>query len=445
MNNKSKVVLFFPKLEPYKPFHWFPISLLAIAAPVIAKEFKVVIIDERIDKRWKARIKKECKGALCLGMTAYTGYQLIGALNASKIIKKKFPDLPIIWGGPHVTNLPLESIKNPLVDIIVLGYGENSFTEIISRLVNKNNLNGIDGIYFKIGSKIFKSPNIFAKINLNEFSRIPYELIDIDKYINPKRRAFIYISSYGCPGICSFCSTQFTRRFINLNFNKVIKDINFVLDKYNFKNLVLFDATFFINENRVIALANFFKKKEKLEGWICDGRALDLLRLKDSTFEILVKSKIKEIVIGLESGSQKIINIMKKGDDHLAIFKKVLKRLSNYKIDVVSGVVFGIPGETLDDLKLTLEYIKKIELINPRFRVSTTFFSPLPGTELYNYINRNFDFKFPKTLEGWAKLGKKNHYVYNQFVDTPYIPANIKGDYFKIYDNFWKKNNYLRI
>lgn len=445
MSNKNKIVLFFPKLEPYKPFHWFPISLLAIAAPIVARGFKVIIIDERVDRKWKAKIKKECRGALCLGVTAYTGYQLIGALNASGIIKKKFPDLPIIWGGPHVTNLPLESIKSSLVDIIVLGYGENSFSEIISCLVNKKNLDGIDGIYYKSGSKIFKSSNIFAKININEFSRIPYELIDVNKYINPKSRAFIYVSNYGCPGVCTFCSTQFTRRLINNNFNKVINDIDFVFNKYNFKNLVLFDATFFINESRVTALANYFSKKEKLEGWTCNGRALDLLNLKDSTFEVLVKSKIKDIGIGLESGSQKIINIMKKGNEHLTIFKKVLKHLSNYKINVISGVVFGIPGETLDDLKLTLEYIKKMESINPGFRVSTTFFSPLPGTELYAYIIRDLNFKFPKTLEKWAELGKKSHFVYNQFVDTPYIPLRIKDAYFKIYNNFWKKNNYLRV
>lgn len=445
MKHDPKVVLFFPKLEPDKPYHWFPVSSLALAAPLVAQGFQVAIIDERVEAEWEDRLKQECQGALCLGITAFTGYQLKGAVHAARLAKQAYPDLPVVWGGPHVSSLPLESIRSPLVDVCVKGYGEYTYQEVVDRLNRGDSLTGVRGITHKDRKgRIHEELDRPVKKEFDALPRAPYELIDIHKYINPETKAFIYLSSYGCPGICTFCSTPSFHCYAKINLNKICADIEYLLSRFSYETLVMFDATFFIEEERTVKIADFIREKTGLKKWLCDGRAADLVSIKESTLELLEKSNLKNIVIGLESGSPRIVKIMKKGRDHLAKFKQVLTRLSAYDINIVSGVVFGIPGETPEDLKLTLDFIKEIEALNPRFRVSSTFFMPLPGTELYNYIRQNYDIEFPTTLEGWGELGGKSHYLYNQYVDTPYISPDVKDEYFNIYDEFWKENEQLR-
>lgn len=440
VSKTKKVVLFFPKLEEYKPAHWFPISLLSISAPMIEKGFDVVIVDERVDENWQEKLLEECKNALLLGVSSFTGYQLIGAYTASKLVKEKYPDLKIFWGGPHVSSLAKQTLENENIDICIIGYGDLTTTRMLEKIYNGENPDGIDGVLYKDNGIIYGNPEPEVNPDLSYLPQINYNLVDIHKYINPETKAFVYLSSYGCPGICTFCSTKELRKFIKLNPDKVIKDIDNLLTLYDFRKLIMFDATFFVDENNVRQIISYIIEKKQIKEWLCDGRAVDLLKMNDDIFEMLEKSRLQSLVIGLETGSQKIVELMKKGKTHLERYKKIIEKLKDYSFDIHSGVIFGMPEETLDDLRATLKYLEEVKEINPRLQFSTTFFQALPGTEMFDYVQKEMGIKFPTNLIDWVEYGKDNHYVYNQATKTQYLDAAIQNEYLKIYTEFWDKH-----
>ena len=105
----------------------------------------------------------------------------------------------------------------------------------------------------------------------------------------------------------------------------------------------------------------------------------------------------------------------------------------------MSGVIFGCPGETIDDLRQTIAYIKNIRRINPNFFISSTFFQPLPDTVLFDVVKQK-GHKSPGSLEEWAKLGDSSHYRYNEWMDNPWMQELNLEEYKAIYEEFTLEN-----
>ena len=69
-----------------------------------------------------------------------TGPQIIRALETSKFLKGRYPDVPVVWGGIHPSLLPEQTLENPFVDIVVIGEGEATLLELVKTLKNKGPL-----------------------------------------------------------------------------------------------------------------------------------------------------------------------------------------------------------------------------------------------------------------------------------------------------------------
>ena len=207
-------MLFFPILEEEKSYNWPPISLLALSAVLKANNIEPVIIDERVEKEPEITLVRELKDSICLGITAFTGFSLHRALKAAKLCRKFYPDKPIIMGGPHATALPEQCKRSNLIDDIVIGYGEYEFLHKVQKIAHGEDC-----------QKPFDRNDIHKQLMSDSMPPIPYELIDINKYINPETEATIYLTSYGCPGKCTFCSTQTLRKWVQLSKIKVKTDL----------------------------------------------------------------------------------------------------------------------------------------------------------------------------------------------------------------------------
>ena len=425
MNNK--VVLFFPKLEKDKDYNWPPIPLLALAAVLKANNFDCVIVDERIEKDVENTLQNELENALCLGITAFTGYSLKGSLKAAEICRKLYPNLPIFFGGPHATALPEQSRKSKLIDEVIVGYGEYELLEKVQKIAKGEDF----------PAPIDKS-DLYRKLTAPNMPIIPYDIIDMNRYINPRTRAVIYITSYGCPGKCSFCSTSTLRKWTPFSLIKVKKDLDNLFKIHSFKHIVFYDATFFADIRRAMEIAEYIQKYDV--DWSVDARSYEAAKLDKSEIRLLEEKRLKYITIGLETGSPYVVDIMKKGKGHIERMYKIIDNFKDSSINITSGIIFGVPGETIDDLKKTLNVIKELCSIKKNFKVSTTFFRPLPGTLLYHTLEEDYNYSFPKTLEEWAKHGEKSHYQYNEFMDIPWFNKDMEKEYRKIYTEFWQEN-----
>jgi radical SAM superfamily enzyme YgiQ (UPF0313 family) len=269
---------------------------------------------------------------------------------------------------------------------------------------------------------------------------LPWELVDVEKYINPATERFIYISSYGCCGSCTFCATKTKRKLVFIPLNKVERDIDNLMKLHKFHECVMFDATVLTKSDRALFISNLMKK-HNLQ-WICDSRADEICRTPKNILDEIVNSGLKQITIGLESGSQRVVDNMKKGKNHLENYKKCAEIMSHYDIKMCSGVIFGTPGESPEDIKQTIDYIKEIKTINPNFYISTTFFQPLPNTEMAD-MAKLYGYKEPQTLQEWAENGANSHYHYNEYQASMWIQQ--PEEYKRIYDEFVAENSGLFI
>lgn len=198
----------------------------------------------------------------------------------------------------------------------------------------------------------------------------------------------------------------------------------------------MFDSTIFTIPTRALFISRLMKR-HNLQ-WICDSRADEICRTPKNILDEIINSGLKQITIGLESASPTVVERMKKGKFHLEKYIKCAEIMSNYPtVKMCSGVIFGIPGESPIDIKLTIDYILKIKKINPNFRISTTFYMPLPMTEMCNDAIK-YGYIEPKSLKEYAERGADMHYKYNSYQSSLWIKN--PEEYHKIYNNFVEEN-----
>ena len=127
----SDIILCYPKTGfDVKLFRSLPLSVLTVAAGLV-EDFEVKIIDQRVENNWKGKLKKELDDSpTCVGISTMTGSQIGYGLQMSKFIRENNEGVKIVWGGPHPTLLPLQTLENELVDIVVVGEGDSVFRDI---------------------------------------------------------------------------------------------------------------------------------------------------------------------------------------------------------------------------------------------------------------------------------------------------------------------------
>ena len=108
------VVLYHP--EVFDGYYRFPISILALAAPLESGPYRVVIVDENVERDARARLEELAPSALCVGMTTMPGRQTENAFRASRRLKSMHPRLPIVWGGYFASMHPEACLRTGVVD-----------------------------------------------------------------------------------------------------------------------------------------------------------------------------------------------------------------------------------------------------------------------------------------------------------------------------------------
>ena len=154
---RQKVVLY----NPQAVFYTMPLALLAIGSALDPAKYDVRIVDGRLEQDPIAAVLAEIDNALCLGITVLTGAPIRDALQVSRAVKARRPDLPVIWGGWHPSLFPEETLDEPSIDITVQGQGEETFVELVDRLavgVPRNQPYLIAGTAERVDGQAYATP-----------------------------------------------------------------------------------------------------------------------------------------------------------------------------------------------------------------------------------------------------------------------------------------------
>jgi radical SAM superfamily enzyme YgiQ (UPF0313 family) len=411
----KKILLFFPAPLPYeRNWHGVPLALLAISRILDQEKYNIKIYTRYLQKNYEAEILKNGKNAICLGISAMTGHQIYDGLKLAKKFKKKYPKIPIVWGGWHPSILPLQTIQDPHVDIIVKGQGDITFTELVHALEKKKSLKNIKGIVYKKGKKIFNNPDRPA-VDLSQVPPLPYHLVDVAKCTIPTEyglRTAPYISSYGCPHRCAFCVEEIVnkRSWKGIPPDTVLDEWEYLYRKYNADSIAVYDSNFFVDENRVRQICQgLIDRKLPIKFGNANGRAGQLSRYKPDTWDLMERAGCTMILTGAESGDQKSLDFISK-DMNVEEIVKFTELCAKHNIKILYSFLVGLPWssdpKSNDDFvateyRSTLGLIDRLLKICNRNRYTYYVFLPYPGAPLYERAVK-LGLKAPQSFEEWT-------------------------------------------
>jgi radical SAM superfamily enzyme YgiQ (UPF0313 family) len=405
----SKIILIYPKPGKLER-GCLPLSLLAIARMIDFHKYDVKIINSTTDDNYKQKIIEYGKEALCFGISCMTSYQIQDALNIAAIIKRNYPSVPIVWGGYHPSLLPEQTVRHPCVDIVIKGQGERTFQELVSRLSEGSSLENLRGIVYKKENNIVNNPDRSFE-DINNFPPIPYHLIETEKCIKKNRygmRAIDYISSQGCPYSCGFCcEPRFCKRtWTGLKAERVVDELEYLVNNFNINTFIIRDSNFFVNKERVEKICQrIIEKKLKINLRGVNART-DLARWSDNTWKCMRNAGLDELLIGAESGSQDVLNLINKNvtvEDTFFCAEKCAK----HGINICLSLMIGLPTiNTHEETEKTIQLIDRVLKIcknKIKVRVLLFLYTPYPGSDLYD-LAINCGFRPPKTFEEWQNF-----------------------------------------
>jgi len=404
----------------YSTKSFMPLELIKLST-LVDSEYKVKIIDQRINRNWAYELRSELKkNPICVGITAMTGLQIKYGLKASEIVKQ-CSDVPVVWGGIHASLLPKQTLEDWRVDVVVKGEGEETFYELVNRLDKGSSLNGIRGVWYKNNGKIVANPDR-PFLDLNKLPVPPYHLVNLHEYVKILELTTASMeTSRGCPYRCTYCYNPAYNKgkYRELEAKNVLEQIKILYEEFGIEHIYFVDDNFYTNKKRV---------NDILRGILHEGydikfsnqgiRADNLNNLTNNELCLLEKAGSIGMVIGAESGSQRILDMLNKKitvEQLLAVNRK-LKRTN---LLAWYNFMVGYPQETEYDIQQTVNLMLRLIEDNKNAIITNVFcYSPYPGTQLYN-LSVEHGFRPPDTLEGWSSFNWTN-------AELPWIPADRK-------------------
>jgi radical SAM superfamily enzyme YgiQ (UPF0313 family) len=375
-----------------------PLGLLHVGSTLANKGFEVRII-HCTEKEIECYAKEiAVTKPLWVGFSVMTGPQTLHSALMSEKIKEYDPTLPVIWGGIHPSLLPEQCLNEDYIDVVVIGDGEDTALELTERIERKKSLDGLLGTGFKKNrDMVLNAPRPFVENLDDDLYRINFNLLDFSKYFTQARtmkRVVAYKTSRGCPYNCSFCYNQkFNhRKWRGKTPERVIEDIKFLKTNYHIDGVMFYDDTFYVDKERALKI---------LEGIGIPAKTdirIDLVN--ENLLNRMKELKVFDILIGIESGSDRILKILNKGIT-VEDIKRVVKLLAKYNLRVGYSAIIGLPRESEAEKKETIELLLWIHSVHKNKTITVGPYLPYPGSKLYEIAIED-GFIPPKDTKGWG-------------------------------------------
>lgn len=339
------------------------------------------------------------------------------ALKVAEMIKKINPACRIIWGGPHPTFFPEQTIKHELIDIVCVGEGEKTIQEIVSGQALKN----IEGIVYKEkGAFIMNRPRSLhnpAEMPLFNWELVPREILE-------RLTLIPSLTSRGCPHRCSFCINAILKNsWRPRTAEQVLADLRAIKSKPYFagKKLRFWDENFFVDIERAKKIVDGMIAQNLVIPWETTVRA-NYLRagmIDDDFMAKLKQSGCYLLSFGAESGCPRLLKKMKKDIDPEDVIRSAQMALRQGIIPQYSFMI-GLPGETRSEMMETLGLIDRLVKLSSQIQIlGPQAFRPYPGSELYDECVQS-GWREPQSLAEWAELSA-NELNYLSVKNFPWV------------------------
>ncbi len=317
-----------------------------------------------------------------VGISALT-FESDAILWLADSVKRVNASIPVLLGGPHATAYPEKAIQIPGIDYVVVGEGEAAAGQLIERVLNHYDISDLKGIVYKRDSQIVSTGRGDFIEDLNALPMPAYDLIPIEAYARFDRMSrtgsgnyMSIFSSRGCPYQCTYCHNIFGKAFRYRSSANLFKEIKHLHDTYNIREFEFMDDIFNLNRERLIDFCDriiqsgmkvTFAFPNGLRGDILDEQQLSKLKQAGTIF----------IAFAIETGSPRLQKLIKK-NIQLDKIKKNIEIARSLKIHSHGFFMMGFPGETLEEMKMTVDFMVSSKLHSAALFVVM----PFEGTEL---------------------------------------------------------------
>jgi anaerobic magnesium-protoporphyrin IX monomethyl ester cyclase len=432
------VLLIYPRPNIFKPSSVVPLGLAYLASVLEQSGNRVIVNDLNVEPdRIDNIIKNEPIDLV--GISASTP-MIKSAWSIAKKVKNINKNATVVLGGPHPSALPEEALKYEDIDIVVRGEGEYTLMDLCKKMEDEVGLESIDGISYKNNGYI--KHNIAREYikNLDELPFPAYHLFpSLDNYTpsqpllsNSKRSAAI-ITSRGCPENCIFCYKEiFGSKYRMRSSKNVIDEWKMLVEELKVQEIAIQDDTFTLHKKRAIEICNMIKK----EGLDVDWSTPNGIRVDTVNSELLSSMKqagCKLVWFGVESGSQRVLDEIVQKKINLNQVEKAITTAKRVGLEVGTFFVLGMPGETEEEMQMSIDFAKKLDPDYCQF----TICGPFPGTRLYTYlIEKNI-----RLLDDWDLFGHYEGHAYFEYEGVN--KEIIEKMYKKAYKKFYLRPNYI--
>ena len=391
----NNILIIVPRYIPYreKSNYEFPLGLAYVSACLKKSGFTVDVLNlnHYVESQFELINNKinesDSKYILTGGLSAH--YKQITNIVAD--IRKSNPSSLVVIGGGVVTATPELMYDHIKPDYIVMGEGEITIVELINELNNGgNNLQNIRGIgYRNISGHFVTTSNREPIMNLDTIPWPDLEGFEFEKYLamqRPNDNLYLYnadrprfypiISSRGCPYNCTFCYHPIGQKYRSRSVDNFIKEIEFVIEKYDVNNLAILDELISANRNRLFEICFRLKNLSRKVHWMCQLRVDNI---DEEMLNTLKEAGCFLISYGFESASDTILKSMNKHITSTQI-ERALELTRKAGIGIQGYFIFGDSEETIDTAYETLDFWKT----HSDYHITLGYIRHYPGSVLWN-------------------------------------------------------------
>ena len=341
----------------------------------------------------------------------------------------------VLVGGPDPPH-HAEAYLGAGADVVVIGEGERTLEELLPALASGGDLSAINGLVFTgpAGSVVRTPPRaLIADLDAQPFP--DRSAIDLPAYLNAWRErhgvgTVSLITARGCPYTCTWCSRSvFGETHRRRSVGNVADEVEAIVDRYRPERLWYADDVFAIHRTWTIDYARELDKRGLRLPFECISRAE---RIDDAVADALVSLGCFRVWIGAESGSQKILDAMKR---KVAVdqVRDSAERLRRRGIEVGMFIMLGYDGEEMSDLRATVEHLKRT---SPDVFLTTVSY-PIKGTPYYNAVAERLS-----TAAPWRQSTDRDLVVRGRPVKTYYDFARRWMTAEVARDQHWQRRRY---
>jgi anaerobic magnesium-protoporphyrin IX monomethyl ester cyclase len=316
------------------------------------------------------------------------------AMQVARCVREVDPTIPIVIGGPHASGYYERLLMRAEIDYAVMGEGEQTLLDLIAAMKEERLPFDNDGLTFRQNRQIHVLPRKNWIENLDTVPFPARHMVDMDKYWNIGKTQGLRLdgderlkiaqmtTSRGCPFQCTYCAKHVTwgSGFRERSAKNIVDEIEHLVENYGVQRVAFQDDNLTANMDRAFEIfQGIVDRKIKITWEAHNGLGVNYL--SPELLDVMKASGCVSFTIAVESANPEILIKVKK-PNYIKLAPPIVDYAKSIGIEVRGFFMIGFPNETMEQVRKTIEYARKLKLAVAAFAVVT----PLPGTVLFKQV-----------------------------------------------------------